>query len=205
MTGDTGDQDWRLDAELESGGSGLDAFLGRLRQGGVAHDVKAGMPDDVVVTHDGTRLFIYAFDRDTLGRAQTTLERVAAEDAVTMKSIRSSHWDRGIDEWRPVDASSSAEDTRRQNVIEEASTPERRTMVASAGKLIREQFEQTMTRYAEQQGVECTLVEHPHLLTTQVVFTVSGPRHKIDEFARALRAEGMATIRADGAVMASPL
>jgi hypothetical protein len=205
MSDGGGDQGWRLEAELEPKGGGLGTFLGRLRHGGVTHDVEAAVADDVVVTHDGTRLFIYASDRDALDRAHATLERVAAEDAVTAKSIRLSHWDHGIDEWRPVDASSSAEDARRRNAIDDAATPERRIMVASAGKLVREQFEQIMTRYAKELGVECDVIEHPHLLTTQIAFTVSGPRHKIDEFVQALRAEGWGAIRTDATVMLSPL
>jgi hypothetical protein len=49
------------------------------------------------------------------------------------------------------------------------------------------------------------VIEHPHLLSTQVAFTVSGPRRKIDEFAEGLKAEGWATMRSELAVMASPL
>jgi hypothetical protein len=47
--------------------------------------------------------------------------------------------------------------------------------------------------------------EHPHLLTTQVGFTVTGPTRKIEEFASALNAEGVATLRMDWAVLLSPI
>ena len=43
------------------------------------------------------------------------------------------------------------------------------------------------------------------LLTTQVAFTVTGPKRKIDEFAQGLNADELATIRAERAVMLSPL
>jgi len=54
-------------------------------------------------------------------------------------------------------------------------------------------------------GLECKLVEHPHLLTTQVAFTVTGHKRKIDEFAQGLKAEELATMRTERAVMLSPL
>jgi hypothetical protein len=62
-----------------------------------------------------------------------------------------------------------------------------------------------MREWAQRLGLECEVVEHPHLLTTQVVFTVTGPRRRIDEFVEGLRAEGWATIRTETAVMLSPL
>ena len=87
----------------------------------------------------------------------------------------------------------------------DAEAIETRTMVASAGKLIRAQLEQSMRDWADRLGVECKIVEHPHLLTTQVGFTVTGPRRRIDEFAQGLAAEERATIRTETAVMLSPL
>ena len=47
--------------------------------------------------------------------------------------------------------------------------------------------------------------EHPHLLSTQVAFTVTGPRRKLDEFAEDLRREEILTVRAQSEVMLSPL
>ncbi len=54
-------------------------------------------------------------------------------------------------------------------------------------------------------GLECNIIEHPHLLTTQVGFTVTGPKRRIDEFVQGLNAEGRATVRAETGVMLSPL
>ncbi|HTD08752.1 MAG TPA: hypothetical protein VK680_07655 [Solirubrobacteraceae bacterium] len=67
------------------------------------------------------------------------------------------------------------------------------------------EFEQTMRNWAAKLGLECMLVEHRHLLATQVCFTVTGPKRSIDEFADGLRADERATIRTARAVMASPL
>jgi hypothetical protein len=52
-----------------------------------------------------------------------------------------------------------------------------------------------MLERAGELGIECKIVEHPHLLTSQVAFTVTGPRRKLDEFCDGLRAEGLATLR----------
>jgi hypothetical protein len=78
-------------------------------------------------------------------------------------------------------------------------------MVASAGGMVREEFEQTMLDWAARLGLRCSIVEHPHMLSTQVAFTVTGSRRKIDEFAAGLTAEGRAMIRTETAVMLSPL
>jgi hypothetical protein len=73
------------------------------------------------------------------------------------------------------------------------------------GRWIREEFEQSLSGWAQELGVACDIVEHPHLLSSQVAFTVTGPADKLDEFAAALKAEERATIRTETAVMASPL
>jgi hypothetical protein len=62
-----------------------------------------------------------------------------------------------------------------------------------------------MREWAEKLGLGIEIHEHPHLLTTQVAFTVTGPGRKIDEFAEGLRAEELATMRTERAVMLSPL
>jgi hypothetical protein len=53
--------------------------------------------------------------------------------------------------------------------------------------------------------VQCKVFEHPHLLKTQVGFTVTGPKRKLDEFAQGLKAEERAIVRTERAVMLSPL
>jgi hypothetical protein len=55
-----------------------------------------------------------------------------------------------------------------------------------------------MLETAQRLGPERKIVEHPHLLTNQVAFTVTGPLKAIAEFRRALKAEAWQTIRADG-------
>ncbi len=61
-----------------------------------------------------------------------------------------------------------------------------------------------MLEWAEKLGLKCEVM-HPHLLTAQVAFTVTGPKRKVDEFAEGLRAEELATMRTERAVMMGPL
>jgi hypothetical protein len=201
------DQDWRLEAQLDVGDAqgGAARLLGRLRGPNFVHDVEAAVPHDVVITHDGNLLFAYA-----AGEAMITAARAAIEDALKADgvsgSIRVSHWDDERDIWRQTDPPPTAEEERIQEASErDDDVIETRTLVVSSGKMIRAEFEQSMLAWAEQLGLQCTLIEHPHLLTTQVGFTVTGPKGKIDEFSRGLQAEDRATIRAETAVMLSPL
>jgi hypothetical protein len=159
----------------------------------------------VVITHDGKLLFAYATSQATLAAARGAIEDVLRRDELRA-SLRMSHWDDELDTWRQTDPPPTAEERQIKDVAEhEAEAVETRTMVVSSGKLIRAEFEQTMLAWAERLGVKCTIIEHPHLLTTQVGFTVTGPKRKLDEFSQGLRAEGWATTRTETAVMLSPL
>jgi hypothetical protein len=81
-----------------------------------------------------------------------------------------------------------------------------RTLVATVGREVREEFEQSMRNWADELGIRCEIIEqHPHLLNEQVAFTITGPARKLDEFAGGLAAEERATIRTERAVMLSPL
>ena len=93
---------------------------------------------------------------------------------------------------------------QKQAAVErDGETVETRTLIATSGKTVRGTLEQSMVEWAEKLGVECTIIEHPHLLTTQVGFTVTGPRHKLDEFSQGLKAEETTTIRSENSVILS--
>ena len=201
------DQDWRLEARLEVGDTrGAAAnLIGRLRGPNVVHDVEGAVPHDVVITHDGQLLFAYAASRATLDAARAAIEAVLDGDGVKA-SIRVSHWDEELGSWRQSDPPPTAEQERLEAAARsDADAIETRTLVVSSGKLIRAEFEQNTRAWAEKLGLECTIIEHPHLLTTQVGFTVTGPKGKVDEFSVGLQAEDRATIRAETVVMLSPL
>jgi hypothetical protein len=205
------EQDWRLQAQLaddvDAGGT-LDRLLRHLRGGGgpdLVHDLEAVVPHDVVLTHDGKLLFAYTADEATLATTRRAIEGVLAREGLGA-SIFVSHWDDKLDAWRQTDPPPTAAERQSEEARErDAETVETRTMVASSGKMIRAEFQQSMLAWADKLGVQCTLIEHPHLLTTQVGFTVTGPRRKLDEFSEGLRAEEAQTIRAERWIMLSPL
>jgi hypothetical protein len=150
-------------------------------------------------------LFAYAETESALTAARTAIEGVLRRDGVNA-SICVSHWDEQLDEWRQTDPPLTGNEKRSEEAAErDAEALETRTMIASAGKLIRAEVEQTMLDWAEKLGLQCKIIEHPHLLTTQIAFTVTGPKRKIDEFAQGPKAEEVATMRAERTVMLSPL
>ncbi len=207
-------QDWRLKVQLaasvDSTGGVLDHLLGHLRgsQGGgpdLVHELRNAVPHDVVLTHDGKLLFAYAADEAILTATRRAIEGVLARENIEA-SIFVSHWDEELDTWRQTDPPPSAAERQSEEAHErDEETVETRTLIASSGKMIRAEFEQSMLAYAEQLGVQCTILEHPHLLTTQIGFTVTGAKRKLDEFSAGLKAEEAATIRTERAVMLSPL
>jgi hypothetical protein len=200
------DEDWRLTAELDAADKrgALDRLLGRVRGGDVVEEIEEALPHDVVITHDGKMLFAYAAGEDAIRAARRLIEQVLQRDGIDAKIVVS-HWDEELDEWRQVDPPLTAEQERSEAAAElDAEAVETRTLVASAGNLVRSSFEQSLMDWAEKQGLKVTVAEHPHLLTTQVLFKVTGPKRKIEEFERALRAEGTAFVRAEAILTASP-
>jgi hypothetical protein len=201
------DQNWRLKAELDADNArgALDRLLGRVRGPDVVEDVGEAVPHDVAITHDGKLLFAYAASEPALKIARSAIEAVLRREGVEAK-ITVSHWDERFDEWLQVDPPLTGQVKRAEEANErDAEQVETRSMVVSTGKVIRAEVEQTMREWADKLGLKCEVIEHPHLLTTQVAFTVAGPRRKIDEFAEGLRAEELATMRTERAVMLSPL
>jgi hypothetical protein len=199
---DSSDQDWRLQAELQidDAHSTLHHLLGRLREPNVFKDVEAAVAHDVVITHDGSLLFAYAANEASIAAARRAIEEVLARDQV-QAIVRVGHWDPERESWQQTDPPPSPEERRAEDAAERNGEEiETRTMVATSGKLLRAEFEQTMVAWADKLGLECTLIEHPHLLTTQIGFTVTGPKRKIDEFSRGLIAEGWTTVRTEQAL-----
>ena len=201
------EDDWRLTAELDTADrrGALDGLLARLREPDVVEEIEAELPPDVVISHNGNLLFAYAASEDAIRAAREAIERVLQRDGIGARIVLS-HWDEDRDEWMQVDPPPSPEELRSEQQREvDADAIETRTLVASAGKLVRASFEQSLLDWANKLGLDVKITEHPHLLTTQVLFTVTGPRRKIDEFARALKAEGATMLRSDATLMLSPL
>lgn len=204
---DSTEQNWRLEAELDvrEPRRSLHELVGRFRGPDIVKEVEVSAPRDVVITHDGKLLFAYAANEATLKAARSAIESALRHDGINA-AVRISHWDDELDDWRQTDPPATLQEKRVEDALDRnAKTRETRTLVASSGKLIRAEFEQTMRNWADKLGLECKIIEHPHLLTTQVGFTITGSRRKIDEFSQGLTAEELATIRTEKAVMLSPL
>jgi hypothetical protein len=201
------DEDWRLTAQCNEKvtGGALDSLRGKVRRSGVLGDLEATVAHNVVITHDGSKLFAYAASEEALSAARDGIENVLLQDGLAAE-ILVSHWDTQLDAWRQIDPPLIGEAAAKEQAFErDAETPETSTVVASAGREVRASFESSLQTWAQELGIACTIVEHPHLLTTQVAFTVTGPRRKIEEFREGLRAEAVATMRTERQVMISPL
>lgn len=201
------EQDWRLKAELDGDDTrrALDRVLAGVRDPGVVAETGSPPGHDVAITHDGNVLFAYAASEASLTSARRAIEAALRRDGAHA-SISVSHWDEHFDEWLQVDPPLGGEAQRAREASQrDAETVESRTLIASAGKWVRAEVERSMQDWADKLELRCEIIDHPHLLTTQVAFTVTGPKRKIDEFAAGLKAEELATMRTERAVMMSPL
>jgi hypothetical protein len=202
-------EDWRLQAELDIADAhgALHALVGRLRGSDtdVVKEIEGAVPHDVVITHDGKQVFAYAADEATLSSARGAIEAVLAREGIAAR-VRVARWDDGLDQWLQTDPPLGIQEQAQAEAVKrDGEAIETRTLVASSGRLIRAEFEQTMGAWADRLGLDCKIIEHPHLLSTQIAFTVTGPRRRLDEFARGLTAEEWSTIRTETGVMTSPL
>jgi len=201
---DPDERDWRLEGVLqgeagEAHRGALRSLVGRMRGPDPVQDAEKAVAEDVVVTHDGARLFAYAAGREAIERARTAIEAALERDGASA-SLTLTCWDPEREEWRDPDAPAPP-----PAALEAEAEPVTRTYVATLGKWVREEFEQSMRDAAGRLGLSCEIVEHPHLLSTQAAFTVTGPARRVDEFERGMRAEERATIRTETVVMTSPL
>jgi hypothetical protein len=197
------DQDWRLQAVLNGSAEHHGPFerlIGRTRDeyGRAAAEAQEGVGDEVAITHDGERLFAYANEREVLADVRRAIESACEHHGLTA-TFTVSHWDTGYDRWRQVDPPESeaeAEASRAEDLA--GDTVETQTVVVSSGRSLQTSLEQAMADWAEKLGLECEIVEHPHLLSTQVAFKITGPRRRIEEFRAALKTDSWTSIRADG-------
>jgi hypothetical protein len=170
-------QDWRLEVEVE----GADKLHSQLQ-----HDEPLG--PGVVLSYDDDTLFVYAPARTALDTARQAIE---AHLDGRPASFVVSHWDEGLgdvgDWWRVDPPEPAAEIARERAEHDAAERVETRTVVVTSGRFVRSWFEGTVADEAREQGVELEIVEHPHLLTTQVAFTLKGPTRKVDGIVADLR------------------
>jgi hypothetical protein len=192
------EQDWRLRVDLADA-SGLHE---RLRD---AHhferELEPLISPDVVLSYDDDTLFAYANTQAAIGEARQAVEHQLESEGVGA-TIAISHWDDGLGEvgdWLqvdpPEDTAQRAHEAAERSEHELEGEVETRTVAVSSGKWVRRYFETSVANEARDQGVELSIVEHPHLLTTQIAFTLTGPKFKVDAVIADLRARAMALTR----------
>jgi hypothetical protein len=196
------DQDWRLQLDLEEPGD-LERLIGEVRgTDRFERDERASLGGDVVLTHDGSRFFAYAMSEQALQRARDATQPILHQQGLK-GTIRLSHWDEDRREWRQTDPPlpefppEPEQTAPRWADSGSASRQETRAIACTFGRLTRKPFEQQMVNYARELGLRCEIVEHPHLLSTQVAFNLTGSQSKIEAFAQYLRSEARATTRLD--------
>lgn len=192
-----GDQDWRLRLELERP-INLDGLLSEVRDKPFEQDARASLGDDVVLTHDGDTFFAYASSEQAIRRAREAIGSVLAREG-RAGAIQLSHWDAPSRRWRqsepPLSKTQSESDEAAEDIASDDTAT--RTVVCTIGRLIRKSFERQMVDLAKSLGLRCEFVEHPHLLSTQVAFNVTGRQESIAEFDRYLKSEARATTHVD--------
>jgi hypothetical protein len=179
------EQDWRLRADIADA-RGLTARLREARH--FERELEPQVGHDVVLSADDEKLFAYANTREAIEGARRALEhQLASEGRGAVISI--SHWDDHDDEWLQVDPPPGLDELERERREEQQHEAElarearvvTRSVAITSGKMARNWFETTVADEARELGVELSIVEHPHLLKTQIVFTLTGPAGKVEQ------------------------
>lgn len=104
--------DWRLQIDFVAEGP-LDALHDRLDAEELEHDLSEAFHDRVVVSNNGTTIFLYAGDREQAEKAQKLVERLTEEDEEEV-TIDFRRWHSIAEEWRPVDESLPGDDAEKR-------------------------------------------------------------------------------------------
>ena len=200
------EQDWRLRVDLaDAPGVHL-----RLRGAGrLEHELEPDVAGDVVLSHDDDTLFAYASTRPQIDAARAAIERQIAKDGLA-SVMRLDRWDDAAGdhgEWCPVDPPPSAAEREHEHeadaqAAEDGARIVTRTFVETSGKLVRNYFENVVANDAKARGVELSIVEHPHLLSTQIAFTLTGPRDAVDQIIERVTAQAAQVTRLGAAWLA---
>ena len=184
------DQDWRLRVDIDDP-SALHASLRGARH--FERELDPLIADDVVLSHDDDTLFAYAKTSASIEEVRRAVERQLAQDRLTAET-HVTHWDEESETWL---APGEAPPRRSIGPSESAGTSESpagdpivtRTYAETSGKLMRNYFENVVAGEAESRGVKLSIVEHPHLLTTQLAFNLTGPSSAVNAVIAAIASD----------------
>ncbi len=196
------DQDWRLRADLADP-AGLHARLRDAHH--FEHELQPLISHDVVLSYDEDTLFAYASTREAISATRRAIEHQLASDGLAA-TLRIAHWDDDlgdVGDWHDVDPPPDGAGRTREAAERDEHTAhqadgaraETRTVAITSGRMVRTWFEKTVADEARELGVELSIVEHPHLLTTQIAFTLTGPTSKVDTVVEDLAARAGAVTR----------
>jgi len=91
------DDDFRLQIDLEDEGvAGKVADL--LRSGELEHDLKVAAYDQLIVSHEGEEIFVYAADRDHIEQARKAVEKMLDSKGWEAK-LEVRRWHPEAEEW----------------------------------------------------------------------------------------------------------
>jgi hypothetical protein len=99
-------EEWRVELDLGEEGHGLS--LGeRLRSLDLDDEAREKLGGDVIVTRDGSRIFLYASSQAAAGEAARVVEELLAEEGID-GSATVTHWDPGDHAWEDISSAAAA-------------------------------------------------------------------------------------------------
>lgn len=123
------DEDWRVEVELDDEQHGYS--LGeRLRAVDLDDEARKRLGREVVVTRDGSRLFLYTDTREEADEAARVVQELARGERLTA-DIRTTRWHPVGEEWR--DASEPLPRTEEEEELERRTHEEREQREVDAG------------------------------------------------------------------------
>ena len=93
--------DWRLQIDFRDDGP-LDPLQDRLDAEDLEHDLSEAFQDRVIVSNNGTTLFLYAGDREQAERARALVERLCEEDEEEV-TVDFRRWHPIAEDWKPAE------------------------------------------------------------------------------------------------------
>ena len=99
--------DWRVQVDFVEE-SLADSLHDRLDAEELVHDLGRAFDDKVIVSRDGTTIFLYAGDRDQAEKAQVLVEQLAQEQQEDVE-VSFTRWHPEAEEWRPAGESLPAD------------------------------------------------------------------------------------------------
>ena len=182
------DQDWRLRVDINDP-SALHERLRSARH--FERELDPLIADDVVLSHDDDTVFAYTNTSASIEEVRRAIEHQLAQDGLTAE-VGVAHWDDPSATWLAPGEAPPAPPPADDTIVT-------RTFVETAGKLVRKYFEEVISADARERGVKLSIVEHRHLLTTQIAFTLTGPASEVESLIADIQADASSITRFESA------